>query len=201
MSDDERGELGRSSPVSPSEESSTSPTPSGVVVGLRVLGACLGWGTLTGVVAAVAYLVLVMLTNSDVPLDGGSLFVLAVVYGSTVGLAGGVVLGLGAGVAAAVVTWPRATPGTRSRGTGRGEASSLAQRAAMAARTGVLVVAAAVFAVWRLGSADSVRWLSSWELVVTAGLSVAFAVWRAGRAARRAVLGPRAAGSAGSRTF
>ncbi|MEO8829779.1 hypothetical protein [Lapillicoccus sp.] len=201
MNDDERRELGRSGPVARGDESATLPTPSGVVVGLRVLGACLGWGTLTGVVAAVAYLVLVMLTNSDVPLDGGSLFVLAVVYGSTVGLAAGVVFGLGAGVASAVATLPRASSATRSRGTRRVDASSPAQRAALAARAGVLVVALAVFAVWRLGSADSVRWLSSWELVLTVGVSVAFAVWRAGRSARRAVLGPRAAGSADPRTF
>ncbi len=196
MSDDEGRDLERSGPVTQRHEPRSRQTPSGVVVGLRVLGGCLGWGTLTGVVAAVAYLSVVMLTHADVQLDGGSLFVLAVVYGSTVGLAGGLVLGLGAGGAAALATALRGG----SRGAMGADSPDRVRRVVWAARAGVLMVAALVFAVWRIGSSDSGRWLSSWELVLTVGLSVAFAVSCAGRSASRAVLGPRRTATPGSRT-
>lgn len=168
-----------------SESTAAAPAPwqdpSALVVGLRVLMACIGWATLTGIVAAALYLAWEMTTNSSFPFDGGGLFVIAAVYGGTVGFAAGIVLGLGAAVSAAVATH-----------TGPPQSPQLGRRVVRVTRAGFVVTALLVVVVWRLTAGDSDRWLSSWPLVLTVVLAVAFGVWRSGRTAGRTVLGPAA---------
>ena len=154
------------------------PNPSALVVGLKVWGACIGWATLTGIVAAAAYLAVELTANDTFPFEGGGLFVIAVVYGGTVGFAAGLVLGLGAGLAAGLATHTRAAP----------------RRVVRLSQAGFVATALVIALVWRFTNSDSDRWLASWALVATVVAALAFGVWRSGRAAERAFLRPEASG-------
>ena len=120
--------------------------------------------------------------DGSFPFDGNGLFAIAAVYGGTIGLLSGALLGLGAGVVAGVSTSLELRDGAGVR----------AHRVGRDTAIGFLVWTVVVLAGFGLrelatsgGRPDT--WFGEWDLVLVVALALAFGTWRSGRAARRAV--------------
>lgn len=189
-------------------EQPPSPRPSPYAVGVRVLLACLGWGSLTGLVTGVVVILLILVvpdqgSATDVlTTSGGEVVLVAGLYGALIGCLFSVVFGIGSGLGAVLAA--RSTRAPSSPGSvvslGSSDGSSdrspaddepvTAQEVATVARwtrTGFVVTAAVLLVIVLVGSRVRVDGTGAWWLVLEVLLALAVGVWRSGRAAELAM--------------